>query len=493
MVGILVGILSLLGGIGAGQILSAPPLTRMRDQAANSMMPNRWASPGDAISFRRRKLIDDDTYYAYMLWEGFDEQEALRIYNASAQLLDVAGLLFLERRGRLEEGEYHERMGKLGYSETTADEIELTTRYYGSASDIVRFAVREVYTPEVVERFGLMEDLPPRYLEEASKIGIDEETAKSFWASHWILPSLGLGYEMLHRNAIDPEDLDLLMKTQDIMPFWRGPLKQISYAPYTRVDVRRMYQSGTLKREDVLRSYLDLGYDEFKAEKMTQFTVAWSEPEARKLTRTMIERAYSYGELTREEAIARLVIMGYDEANADLIISLLEMKEIQDIQDDIIQSIIALFKNGVITQDQAIAQLDMLDLKASYRTKIIAKSLTAKEGAQKLPTKADIVAWYKLELIDEDGFRDYFDRLGFRAEDIERYLNEIWLEVLDELERKSREANPKLLPRAVLTRLFKEGTIKLDEYKSKLEKLHFSDADIELLVLSAQAKMEAEE
>jgi hypothetical protein len=59
------------------------------------MMPNRWASPGDAVSYRRRKLIDDDTYYAYMLWEGFDEQEALRIYNASAQLLDVSGLLFL--------------------------------------------------------------------------------------------------------------------------------------------------------------------------------------------------------------------------------------------------------------------------------------------------------------------------------------------------------------------------------------------------------------
>jgi len=194
LVGILVGILGLLGGVASGQILSAPPLTRLRDQAANTMMPNRWASPGDAVAYRRRKMIDDDTYYAYMLWEGFDEQEALRIYNASAQLLDVAGLLFLERRGRLEEGEYHERMGKLGYSSTIADEIEETTRYYGSAADIVRFAVREVYTPEVVEKFGLMEDLPPRYLDEAAKLGLDEETARSFWASHWILPSLFQSY-----------------------------------------------------------------------------------------------------------------------------------------------------------------------------------------------------------------------------------------------------------------------------------------------------------
>jgi hypothetical protein len=384
-------------------------------------------------------------------------------------------------------------MGKLGYSSDIATEIEETTRYFGSAADIIRFAVREVYTPEVVEKFELMADLPPKFLEEAAKLGIDEETAKSFWASHWILPSLGLGYEMLHRGAIEESDLDLLMKTQDIMPFWRKPLKEISYTPYTRVDVRRMYQAGTLDRDAVLRSYLDIGYDTEKAEKMTQFTVAWSEPDARALTRTMIEKAYNYGELSREEAIDRLVIMGYDEANADLIISLLEMKEAHEVQEDIIDAIVALFKNGVITQEQAIAQLDLLDLKASYRTKIIAKSLTARDGAQKLPTKADVVAWYKLELIDEDGFRDYLNRLGFRAEDIERYLHEVWLEVLDDLERKSRESNPKLLPRSVLTRLFKEGTIREEAYRSKLEKLHFSNADIVLLVESALKKMEAQE
>ena len=51
---------------------------------------------------------------------------------------------------------------------------------------------------------------------------------------------------MLHRGVIDTAELDMLLRAQDVMPFWRDRLTAIAYRPLTRVDVRRMYKQGVL-------------------------------------------------------------------------------------------------------------------------------------------------------------------------------------------------------------------------------------------------------
>jgi len=301
-------------------------------------------------------------------------------------------------------------------------EFELATRAYPSITDIVRFAVREVYTPEIRAKYGLDEDLPEIFLTEAKKLGLDEEQARNYWAAKWVLPSVELGYEMLHRGVIDEDELKILLRVQDIMPYWRDKLIKISYRPYTRVDVRRMYRIGVLSRDEVKRAYLDIGYDDEKAERMTEFTVAWADEEPRTLSRTMIERAYSAGEISRETAILLLQKLGYDKENAELIIRLKELKELEEVREDLIDVIVANFKAGTITQAEAITRLDQLGIRASYREKLIATALRAREKAMKLPSKADVLAWFQLKLIDEQTYRDYLRALGYREKDIDLYV-----------------------------------------------------------------------
>ena len=84
-----------------------------------------------------------------------------------------------------------------------------------------------------------------------------------------MLPSIGQGFEMLHRRVIEDADLDLLLRALDVMPFWREKLKDISYNPLTRVDVRRMHRIGVLEEEGVFNAYLDVGYNEENAQLMT--------------------------------------------------------------------------------------------------------------------------------------------------------------------------------------------------------------------------------
>jgi len=144
-------------------------------------------------------------------------------------------------------------------------------------ADIITMAVREAFTPAIAARFGQYQDLPPDFVEWVGKKGLSREWAERYWAAHWSLPSPQQGFEMLHRGVIGEADLDMLMRALDIMPFWRDKLVQIAYRPLSRVDVRRMFALGVLGVSGVRKAYTDLGYNDYNADLMTQFTIKYTE------------------------------------------------------------------------------------------------------------------------------------------------------------------------------------------------------------------------
>ncbi len=144
-------------------------------------------------------------------------------------------------------------------------------------ADIITMAVREAFTPAIAARFGQYQDLPPAFVEWVGKKGLGKEWAERYWAAHWSLPSPQQGFEMLHRGVIGEADLNMLMRALDIMPFWRDKLIQIAYRPLSRVDVRRMFALGVLDVSGVRKAYTDIGYNDYNANLMTEFTIRYTE------------------------------------------------------------------------------------------------------------------------------------------------------------------------------------------------------------------------
>ncbi|GAH07018.1 unnamed protein product, partial [marine sediment metagenome] len=54
----------------------------------------------------------------------------------------------------------------------------------------------------------------------------------------------------------------------------------------TRVDIRRMYKIGVITRAEVYESYLQHGYTDENAKRMTEFTVQWAAPKEASITRS---------------------------------------------------------------------------------------------------------------------------------------------------------------------------------------------------------------
>jgi len=434
-VGALAVVISNLVGFGAGMGVSLPPVQRAIANTANNLMPNQIPSPDDLIILRRREFISKDEYEDLMRKLGFDAPIAEKLYIAATRMLDASDLVVLKWRGAITERQYEDLMGKLGFDPFWRWALEERMKYFPSAPDLIRFAVREVYAPEVVKKFGMDEDLPPKFLEEAKKVGLTKEQAVNYWRAHWALPSATQGYEMLQRlnpevlkvlgdkyrkMGLDPEniqtDLDtlkLLLRTLDVMPYWRDRLLAISYYPLTRVDLRRIYELGLIDDKELKARLMELGYTSDDADLMVQFYKVYRQRDNRDLTMSMVKEGYKEGLLDREEAAEYLQYLGYDQFEADFILDLVDMDiKREDVKNEI-YTIRERFKAGQISFEEARTMLDRLNIKQSYRDRLLAQMQREKKAKFSIPSESVLGQLLKKKLISEEEYVKYMSELGY--------------------------------------------------------------------------------
>ena len=291
-------------------------------------------------------------------------------------------------------------------------------------ADIITMAVREAFTPEIARRFGQYQDLPPEFVEWAGKKGLSKDWAERYWAAHWSLPSVQQGFEMLHRGIIGQDDMNLLMRALDIMPYWRDKLIAMAYRPLTRVDVRRMYGLGTLDEAGINKAYRDLGYNSFNAGKMSDFTVRWTRRTQSRFTSADVVNAYTKFLIGSSEASSLLRDMGIRDAEVSNIIKTAGYKRSWSSKEETIDAVRNLYKKGKYSASQAESELAKLNLPQNYIDTQL-QQWQAKAAADTVATwtTAQTLTFLKKQLITEERARKEFVDLGYDAEHINVYLD----------------------------------------------------------------------
>ncbi len=376
-------------------------------------LEKRLLSPGEVRSLYWWGTITREQAIEYLKRAGYTEQDAARTLDTSWATPDIATIREGYLRGKFTEEEVDTLLARAGIREEERDAIKSLFWVLPTVSDLIRMAVREVFTPEIRERFGLDEDYPEAFDHYAKQVGLAPEWARAYWAAHWELPSLQMGYEMLHRGVITREELELLLRAQDVMPFWRDKLIAISYSPFTRVDIRRMYQVGVLSKEDVFRAYKDIGYDDWHAQKLTEFTLMGAAEEERDLTKTDILGGYRERMISREEAVSALVKMGYDEEEANFYLDREDYKAEKERRDTITKIWKELYITRRVSQNDVIRALSEINLPASQIDNLISTWDAEREAQLRTPTLSDLRRYYKKGIIDETTFRQELEVLGF--------------------------------------------------------------------------------
>ena len=429
-VGGLATLLLLIPGLAIG-IISGNPVTEMFRQTMNEFVPVAVPDPTTAITMRLKGQLDDAGYKQIMVRQGFTNDIAERILNAAETILTPAELINANYRGIIDDGRYSQEMARLGFGPESADHFKEVSRFVAGPTDLVRFAVREVFTPEIVAELGLADEFPSEFVEAVSTWGMDENTAEDFWKAHWILPSIGQGFEMLHRRVTKPdgstfeiEDMNRLLRIQDVMPFFRDMLTQIAFRPFTRVDVRRMHKMGVLSREETKSAYMDQGFDDEKAEKMTEFTIQFNTEGDRDLTKTEILRALDRRVIDEDLAVIILDDIGISFEAASVIVATHQAQVAMDLTDELSDIEIDRFIDGLIAEDELMDALVLLDLTSGQLEVLMAKARKRRRRAEKMPSKADILRWHIAGIVDRETADTLLDRIGIREEFRAIYLQE---------------------------------------------------------------------
>jgi len=413
-----------------------PPLQTLLSGMFNDLFPNARPDIAMCLTLRHRLQMDETTYYDIMQQNGFPKDWAKAIWEGSYNFFSLGDYCQMYRRTDISRPQFDNLMEQIGVNSWHREQVLRLTEYWPTAPDIVQFAVREVYHPEKRKELKLDDERPAEYMEMAAKIGLSEDFAKDYWASHWQLPSVTAVFEMLHRRAIKPDgnvftkaDVAKFLSTADYSPQWRDMMTQISYTPLTRVDTRRMYGLGILTRNDVVDNFLDQGYTPENAERMTEFTTVHDNPETTDLTRANVTQSYVHGIIDLDELVSMIGELGYQPKMLNYWVTQAQYQKVKYQVDLRAGLLLDMFLSGGQTLDEYRNSLYQMELPMTFVNQLVDEAIVRKMSVRKTPDISTLKAWLIQGVISQDQFYNKLILLGYSVVDAQNYLTEIALKV----------------------------------------------------------------
>lgn len=425
------GTIQLLASIfAAANAQAAGPIAFMTQRSMAAYRPTLM-SLAELSEAWRRGVVTDEQSRSTLRAAGYSDNAIEALLRLRAALVDPGSALELLRRGDIDEGEYARRMREQGYSAEDTAALAGLRYFLPPVQDVIRFMVREVFTPEVRARFGQDEGFPENVLPLARRLGIRDEDMRAYWAAHWQLPSPEQGFQMLQRaveTGATEEDLDTLLRALDVMPFWREKLKAIAYNPVTRVDVRRLHKLGLLDHDGMVDRYQRIGYTAADAELLAQFTEKLNATEDddalepfRAGLRTAARSLYVDGLIDASEVAEVFAALGYTPEQAQAFTHEAMFARDADVAREYAAAVKTMYVRGDVDDAGALTRLQAAGLSQATAERIVgpwrvlreARELSADEKQERDLTRADVTGAYGDHIIDRAEAVTMLEALGY--------------------------------------------------------------------------------
>lgn len=416
--------LTQITGFGYGMLLSAALAPKIT-QEIDAKMQNAPLDARDVVNLFYREEFKEPTFYKKMALKGFNETNAGYMKKAQRLHIDAKTLINLYHRKLIEPENFKLLMRKQGWHEDDILRMLKEAQYFPTPGEVILWAAREVFEPEERKKLKLDDKFPEKFWEYAEKAGMTRVEAENFWAAHWTFPGWNTIQEMRWRNIINDEDVETFFTEADIVPFWRDAMREVMYSPYTRVDGRRMYETGILSRDEFKTAMTDIGYTEERAEGLAKWATERKMSPQKDLTMSKIEKAFREGEIDAANFLERIKEMGYDEDEATLILNLLKRDVEEKEEKENIDWFILRYKNGLISVEELTAFLDTLGINEAKKNKLILKAKNAKASLAKTASKSDLDLWFIQDIINEETYKTRLESLGYEENDINNYYASI--------------------------------------------------------------------
>ncbi len=354
--------------------------------------------------------------------QGFSEENIDLMFIAAYRLYDPQTVRELYFRGVLDDFAAIGRLEEMGFTKLRITEMMKGWNVIPPIQDLITMVAKEAFEPDMVARYGLDLEFPEEQSEWLSKQGLSRFWQEKYWAAHWDYPSPQQVLNLMHRGFIKQEDVAEYYRVVEMPKYWRDMLMKASHNVYTRVDLRRMHDMGVVTDADLVKNYMDQGYDEEHAGKMAEFTIAFNRDNDKKITQAAIIKAYRNSILTKDDVKGLLSPLKYTPDQIDFMIASADFDEEIELQNVYIKSIKTRFTGNLWDDLQARSGLMKLNLPGA-RIDALMEAWTAEKMVDvKMPSKTDLDKFLKNKVITQDIYKIEMYRLGYNFQQTEWYL-----------------------------------------------------------------------
>ena len=216
--------------------------------------------PPQLLALWRRGFIGEVYLNDHLHWLGFGDDDIAQLKSLTEVRLDPATVVTLRRRLKLQYPLILDELKHQGWDDDRIAALMDATLFYPAPADLIRWQAREVFEPEMIERYGLDSEFEAIDKEPFYKAGMTDEQILNYWRAHWEHASWMQVVEMLHRGLLTEEQVWDWFRVVEIPPFWRQMLIDSAYTWPTRVDVRRWWDMRTIDETELRRLYSGMGY-----------------------------------------------------------------------------------------------------------------------------------------------------------------------------------------------------------------------------------------
>ena len=490
---VIIGIL-----IGIGKVILdivEEPLIINAQRKLNKKLRLTYLDKGELLELIYRYPQESAEAIENLQEMGFSDVRINQLIRISRNALNVSELVNLWLRKEIDTVTLEDELSKLHYVKEDIERIKKLAYYIPTPNDIIRLAVRDAWNDQAANRFGYDEDFPAEFGEWSEKQGLSRYWAKRYWRAHWELPGTTLAYEMYHRlregrtqNTFTRSDLETLLKIADYPRYFRDRMIEVSYEPFSRVDVRRMYKIGILNYDEVVEAYKDIGYDDKKAKLLADFTVKYETGDEDSIldkyknqTINLIKEGYLTGLLDKQTCVTKLNALKYSNENVDTLLSLWDFESSikytptykQEYKKDVKAIIEKAYSNRLINNQEAHKYLTSIGF-TEQDIELLLGTIDYAVDLSYLDSQIEVIQeQYVNRLIDENEVVSELGKLNCSGERIKKLLD-MW--------SYKRNAKSRLLTESQYRAAVVQGIITVQDYKKKLDMLGYRDDEINILV-----------
>ena len=303
----------------------------------------RWE---DAIKMYFHQLINEEELYEILAYQGWNDVWFRRLISIQRQYPSFSELREMVWRGKIEISDLEYALKTRGIPVDFIEGYKEMLKRIPGPSDLVRFVVREVITPE-------------DFVEWMKKQGYERFWANAYWDAHWQLPDLTRLRKAYLRGVISDEEYGKFIVWHDYSPKPRPGisksdleiLKETEWDLPGKIDVRWLYRWGYITVDDIKDLLVK---DNLHPEWAEKVALAY----ARQQLSTYISRLetnarydYTRGYIDRSTLIANLKMLGYGDDFVDFLVSDAEDDRLRKWKDDFLDLVDDMYVNGEIDDD----------------------------------------------------------------------------------------------------------------------------------------------